>query len=80
MGSAARRTRIAKAAAAKPLTGTSAQSNLAQASYNSVYGKGAKGGGYRNDVLDDIGNRYDEYRALPEEQDAWNTGDSLPCG
>ena len=32
------------------------------------------------DVLNDIQNRYQEYRALPEEQDAWRTGDSLPCG
>lgn len=67
----------AQAAAANPLTGTSAQSNLASASYDSVYGSR---GGYRNDVLNDIQNRYSEYRALPEEQDAWNTGNALPCG
>lgn len=67
----------AQSAAANPLTGASPQSNLAQASNDSVYGSR---GNYRNDVLNDIDNRYDEYRALPEEQDAWNTGDSLPCG
>jgi uncharacterized Zn-binding protein involved in type VI secretion len=67
----------AQAAAANPLTGTSAQSNLANASYDSVYGPR---GAYRNGVLNDIQNRYSEYRALPEEQDAWNTGDTLPCG
>jgi uncharacterized Zn-binding protein involved in type VI secretion len=67
----------AQAAAANPLTGASAQSNLANASYDSVYGAR---GGYRSGVLNDVQNRYGEYRALPEEQDAWSTGDSLPCG
>lgn len=64
-------------AIANPLKGVSAQYNLAQASYDSVYGSRGKN---RNAVLTNAQNRYDEYRALPEEQDAWNTGDSLPCG
>ena len=68
---------MANAAAANPLTGTSPQSNLASASWDSVYGAR---GNYRNQVLNNIQPRYSEYRALPEEQDAWNTGDSLPCG
>ena len=68
---------MAQAAATNPLTGTSPQGNLAQTGYESVYGSRGQS---RNAVLDDINNRYDEYRALPEEQDAWNTGDSTPCG
>ena len=65
-----------RAAAAQPLTGDSAEMNLANSSWDSVYGaRGAE----RNRVLSPAGT-YDEYRALPEEQDAWNTGDSLPCG
>jgi uncharacterized Zn-binding protein involved in type VI secretion len=68
---------FAASAAANPLTGTSAQGNLAGACWNSVYGPR---GAYRNGVLNNINNQYSEYRALPEEQDAWNTGDSLPCG
>lgn len=67
---------MANAAAANPLTGSSPQANLASASHKSVYGSQAS---YRNGVLGDIQNRYDAYRALPEEVDAWNTGDSLPC-
>jgi hypothetical protein len=38
----------------------------------SVYGAGS---GHRNAVLSDTGNRYAEYRALPEEKDAWSVGD-----
>jgi hypothetical protein len=68
---------MGQSAAAKPLSGMSPQSNLAQSSYDSVYGSR---GNYRGTVLGDIQNRYNEYRALPEEQDAWATGDGLPCG
>jgi len=34
------------------------------------------GAHYRNEVLDDINNRHAEYTALPEEQDAFATGDA----
>ncbi len=40
----------------------------------SVYGTGAQ---HRNAVLGDTTNRYDEYRALPEEVDAWAVGDDV---
>lgn len=66
---------MARAAAADPLTDTSPERNLGQASYDSVYGDRAD---YREDVLDDIDARDAEYRALPEEQDAYNTEDLLP--
>lgn len=62
---------------APPLTRDNPARNLANSSWNSVYGSR---GSYRNDVLNNINTRYPEYRALPEEQDAWNTGDGLPCG
>ena len=39
--------------------------------YASVYGPGAA---HREEVLGDIDNRYDEYRALAEEVDAWAVG------
>lgn len=72
-----------RAAAAQPLSASSPQLNLANSSWDSVYG--ARGAS-RNQVLGDLGKKpvppgtYGKYRALPEEQDAWNTGDSLPCG
>jgi hypothetical protein len=59
------------------LTGDSPERNLGQASYDSVYGDR---GDYRDAVLSDIDARDAEYRALPEEQDAYNTEDLLPCG
>jgi len=68
---------MAQSASANPLSGVSPQGNLGRASYESVYGSGGQN---RNNVLNDINNRYDEYRALPEEQDAWSTGDATPCG
>ncbi|MBX0331308.1 DUF4157 domain-containing protein [Oscillochloris sp. ZM17-4] len=40
--------------------------------YQSVYGAGSAN---RNAVLGDIDNRYDEYRGLSEEADAWGAGD-----
>lgn len=39
--------------------------------YKSVYGDDAQ---HRNDVLNDIDNRYQEYRDLSEEVDAWDVG------
>ncbi|MFO7679169.1 MAG: DUF4157 domain-containing protein [Chloroflexota bacterium] len=43
----------------------------AKAWYKSVYGDDAA---HRGEVLGDIDNRYDDYRALAEEVDAWNVG------
>lgn len=68
-------TQSAQAAAASPLSGVSPQNVLAEACTESVYGSRRR---YRNRVLKSNGH-YEEYRALPEEQDAWNTGDGLPC-
>lgn len=43
----------------------------AQSWYDSIYGAGS---GHRNNVLGDIDNHYDDYRALSEEVDAWAVG------
>lgn len=43
----------------------------AESWYDSVYGAG---GGHRGQVLGDIQNRYNDYRALSEEVDAWAVG------
>jgi uncharacterized Zn-binding protein involved in type VI secretion len=70
---------LATAAHGAPLTGTSAAQNLAGASYQSVYGHR---GLYRKRVYEDnklYGTRGAEKIALPEEQDALNAGESLPC-
>jgi hypothetical protein len=40
----------------------------------SIYGAGAT---HRNEVLGDIQNRYAEYKALPEEKDAWAVGGAV---
>ena len=82
--------KVAQAAAAKPLKPVSVWTRMfrsqqyvrrqdqsiaeAKAWYNSIYGKGRK---HRNAVLNDINNRYAEYRALAEEADAWKVGGSV---
>lgn len=43
----------------------------AESWYQSVYGSGAVS---REAVMADLGNRYDDYRALSEEVDAWDVG------
>jgi hypothetical protein len=81
---------FANSAEANPLaTAASAEQNLANACQQSVYGPNAPGldysnGAYRNNVLSKASMNtqegYEKYRALVEEQDAWATGDGLPCG
>lgn len=65
---------VALAAAADPITQCDASQYEAEQWYHSVYGDGA---GHRNDTLNDVQNNYDEYRNLPEESDAWRTGDAV---
>jgi len=54
-----------------------AQSTLANVSFDSIYGAGGEN---RSDVLSNKEEKLEEYYALPEEQDARNTADSLPFG
>lgn len=64
---------VATAARAAPrLDPDSARGKFADAMFESVYGAGAA---ERNAILGDTtGTRYEEYRALPEEADAWRVG------
>ena len=39
-----------------------------------MYGEGAA---HRNETLGDVQGNYSEYRNLPEESDAWSTGDAV---
>jgi hypothetical protein len=79
---------MATAAAANPLpAGPSPQQNLASACQQSVYGPNTPGNqfnnaAYRNNVLNNnhTPDGYRKYLALVEEQDAWATGNGLPCG
>lgn len=76
----------ASAAAASPASGTSPAAVMGRATQRSVYGAGHD---HREGVFAAMRNNppgsparqaaYQQYRALPEEQDAWRTGDSLPC-
>jgi|KBSMisStaDraftv2_1062788.scaffolds.fasta_scaffold167304_2 uncharacterized Zn-binding protein involved in type VI secretion len=64
---------VATAAASNPApTGTS-QGAMGEAVNDSVYGSRSA---YRESVLSDPTNQYQEYRALPEEEDAWRQGDA----
>lgn len=81
---------FANAAEANPLgAAASAEQNLASSCQQSVYGPNSpafqySNNVYRNNVLSPASMNtqegYDKYRALVEEQDAWATGDGLPCG
>lgn len=82
--------KVAQAAAAKPLKPVSIWTRMfrsrqyverqdqsiaeAKAWYKSIYGKGRK---HRDEVLNDLSNRYADYRALAEEADAWKVGGSV---
>jgi hypothetical protein len=59
---------VAALAVADPILECNTETNEAEGWNESVYGDGSQ---HRNDVLNDTQNRYDEYRALPEESDAW---------
>jgi uncharacterized Zn-binding protein involved in type VI secretion len=76
---------VAASAMAKPLAaGSSSAAVMGQAMHRSVYG-GMRP--YRDAVLTNLAatpqppNTYQQYRSLPEEQDAWETGDATGgCG
>lgn len=61
-------------AAQDPINQCDAAQYEAEEWYRSVYGEGAS---QRNETLGDVQGNYDEYRALPEESDAWSTGDAV---
>jgi hypothetical protein len=64
--------RIASAAVAAPIVAGTAKALIAQGWYDQIYGTG---GAERNRVLTSGTNA--EYRALPEEHDAWRVGDEF---
>jgi hypothetical protein len=64
---------VGTAAAANPAPSGTSQGAMGNAVQESVYGSRA---GYRDGVLNDTANHYDQYRALPEEEDAWRQGDA----
>jgi hypothetical protein len=75
---------VGEAAANDPAARGTAQGAMGENVDRSVYGDR---GAYRNGVLGDTSGSqasYDQYRALPEEQDAWRTGDAagglIPTG
>lgn len=61
-------------AAANPITQCDASQYEAEQWYDSVYGAGAA---HREHTLSDTDANYDAYRQLPEEHDAWATGDAV---
>ncbi|HEX9260284.1 MAG TPA: hypothetical protein VF855_12150 [Acidimicrobiales bacterium] len=65
---------VADLAAQNPILQCDTSQYEAEQWYQSIYGEGAD---HRHEVLNDADDRYDEYRALPEEADAWSTGDSV---
>jgi hypothetical protein len=65
--------RIAKAAVANPLKGTQGKAAVANNWYQSVYGTGSE---HREKTLGEDG-KYEDYRNLPEEHDAWRVGDEF---
>ena len=62
---------VAQAAAADPILQCDYTQYQAESWYQSVYGDGSD---HRNEVLGDTADHYDEYKALPEESDAWEAG------
>jgi hypothetical protein len=65
---------VAQWAAQNPITQCDASQYEAEEWYRSVYGEGADA---RNQTLSDVQGNYDAYRSLPEESDAWSTGDAV---
>jgi hypothetical protein len=65
---------IAQWAALNPITQCDASQYEAEEWYQSVYGSGAP---HRATTLHDVQGHYQDYRNLPEEHDAWATGDSV---
>lgn len=60
--------------AADPILQCDASQYEAEEWYQSVYGAGHDA---RNATLNDVQNHYQDYRNLPEEHDAWATGDGV---
>ena len=65
---------IAQWAAQDPILQCDASQYEAEEWYQSVYGAGHDA---RNATLNDVQNHYQDYRNLPEEHDAWATGDAV---
>jgi hypothetical protein len=65
---------VAQWAAQDPITQCDASQYEAEEWYASVYGAGSQ---HRNDTLNDVQSHYQDYRHLPEEADAWRTGDAV---
>jgi hypothetical protein len=65
---------VADLAAADPIVQSDAETHEAEQWNDSVYGDGSQ---HREDTLGDIDNRYDDYRNLPEESDAWGVEPSV---
>jgi hypothetical protein len=61
-------------AAADPINQCDQSQYEAEQWYDSVYGAGAQS---RNQTLSDVQGNYQQYRSLPEESDAWATGDAV---
>jgi hypothetical protein len=68
---------VAQWAAQNPINQCDASQYEAEEWYRSVYGEGADA---RNQTLSDVQGNYDAYRSLPEESDAWSTGDAVTAG
>lgn len=65
---------IAQWAAQSPITQCDASQYEAEEWYQSVYGAGHD---HRQQTLHDVQGHYQDYRNLPEEHDAWATGDAV---
>lgn len=67
---------VADAAVGHPASSGTSEGALGEGVYTSVYGAR---GAYRNQVLGSLSDprAYDQYRALPEEEDAWRQGDDV---
>jgi len=61
-------------AAQSPITQCDASQYEAEEWYQSVYGAGAT---HRDQTLSNVQGHYQDYRQLPEEADAWRTGDAV---
>jgi uncharacterized Zn-binding protein involved in type VI secretion len=66
---------VADAAVASPAPGGTSENAMGESVHESVYGGGRD---HRNAVLTSIDKgAYNQYRALPEEEDAWREGDDV---
>jgi hypothetical protein len=65
---------VAQWAAQDPINQCDASQYEAEQWYQSVYGAGHDS---RNATLNNVQGNYPAYRALPEEADAWKTGDAV---